>query len=70
MRHELFRRIGDELKEGVSTATHQYGAAQGKYDWQRVYLGSDVSLKSLYLLFRGRIVCQELLGHIACADGE
>jgi hypothetical protein len=70
MHHDLFRWVGDELEESVGTSTHQYGAAQGKHDWQRGYLGSDVSLERLNLFFRGRIVFQELLGHIACADRE
>jgi hypothetical protein len=70
VRHDLFGWIRDELEEGVSTTTHQNGTARGEHDWKRVYLGSDVSLERLYLLFRGRIVFQELLSHIACADWE
>src|SRR5690348_7542029 len=69
-RHYELLWVGGELKQVIRTATHKNGALWCKHDWQRIHLGRDVIIQGLYLFFGGRIMGQELLRHIACANRQ
>src|SRR5712692_5226866 len=66
--HNELLWIGGELKQVIGTATHKNSTLTGKREGKFVHEGSDVICQSLNLFFGGRIVGQELLRHIACAN--
>src|SRR6266446_5976003 len=68
--HNELLWIGGELKQVISTATHKNSTLAGKHDGKFVHEGSDVICQSLNLFFGGRIVGQELLRHVACANRQ
>jgi hypothetical protein len=62
--------IGGELEQVIGTASHQHGALWGKHHGQHVHQGSRMCAQGLEFLFGGRIMGQELPGHVARADGK
>src|SRR5712691_2613405 len=69
-RYDVSGWISSELEQVIGAAAHQDGAAWWKHDWQRVHQDRDVIVQSLDLFEGGRIMCQELFRHIACANRQ
>src|SRR5689334_8933024 len=69
-RHDMFRRVCCELEQVVGAAPHEDSAARWKYDRQRVHQDRDMIVESLDLFYGGRIVRQELFGHITRSNRQ